>query len=92
MDVVTQKLTQRTFIASGIRTAISWSKDGGLITFGSETAVYALDTLTWKVREVAEVQDGRLLPLVCCISPDAKQIAVQVRDGETNHIGIATVS
>jgi hypothetical protein len=91
IDVVTQKLTQRTFIPSGIRTAISWSKDGGLIAFGSETAVYALDTLTWKIREVAEVQDGTLLPLVCCISPDAKKIAVQVRDGETNHIGIATV-
>jgi hypothetical protein len=91
IDIATQKITQRTFIPSGVCTAISWSKDGELIAFGSETAVYTLDTLTWKIREVAEVQDGTLLPLVCCISPDAKKIAVQVRDGETNHIGIATV-
>ncbi|MEY3764935.1 MAG: hypothetical protein RLZ42_1595, partial [Armatimonadota bacterium] len=58
---------------------------------GSQTAVNVLDTLTWKVSEVAEVQVGALLPLVCCFSPDSNHVAVQVRDGETNHIGIAAV-
>ena len=91
LDVATLKLTQRTFVASGVTTAISWSKDGGLIAFGSETAVNVLDTLTWKVREVAEVRAGALLPLVCCISPNSRHVAVQARDGETNHIGIAAV-
>ena len=91
LDVATLKLTQRTFVASGVTTAISWSKDGGLIAFGSQTAVNVLDTLTWKVREVAEVHVGALLPLVCCISPNSSHVAVQVRDGETNHIGVAAV-
>ena len=91
LDVATIKLTQRTFLTYGVSTAISWSKDGGLISFGSENSVYVLDTLTWRLKVVAEVRAGALLPLVCSISPNSNHVAVQVRDGETNHIGIAAV-
>jgi hypothetical protein len=70
---------------------LSWSANGHVIAFGSGTGIYLLDTETWKVRLQATVPDESLLPLCCCISPDAKRIAVQLRDSETNHIGIVGI-
>jgi hypothetical protein len=91
LDVTTLKLTQRTFLPGGVTTAISWSRDGHLIAFGSENSIFVLDTQSWKIRTVATSPDGTLLPLCCCISPNASRIAVQIRQAETNHIGIATI-
>lgn len=91
LDLRTLKLTQRTFVQGGVTTAISWSRSGSVITFGADNAIFVLDTITWKARKVASVTAGELLPLCCCISPDEKRIAVEVRHSETNHIAIATL-
>jgi Tol biopolymer transport system component len=91
LDLRTLKLTQRTFVQGGVTTAISWSRSGSVITFGADNAIFVLDTITWKAHKVASVTAGELLPLCCCISPDEKRIAVEVRHSETNHIAIATL-
>jgi Tol biopolymer transport system component len=91
LDIASLKVTQRTFIEGGVRTVMSWSANGDVIAFGSGTGICLLDTDTWKVRLQANVPDESLLPLCCCISPDAKHIAVQLRDTETNHIGIVAI-
>jgi len=91
LDVSSLKITQRTHLADGVSTAISWSSDGQSIAFGSGESVYVMNTLSWKIQPIASVHDGSLLPLCCCISPDAKQIAVQVRVAETNHIGVVSL-
>ncbi|MFM7188436.1 MAG: DUF3748 domain-containing protein [Armatimonadota bacterium] len=91
LDLRTLKLTQRTFVQGGVTTAISWSRSGSAITFGADNAVFVIDTVLWKVRKVATVTAGELLPLCCCISPDEKRIAVEIRLNESNHIAIATL-
>jgi len=91
LDVMSFKMTQRTFVPGGVTTAISWSRSGSMISFGAGGGVYVIDTTGWKVRKVASVSVGELLPLCCCISPDEKRIAVVVRHNETNHIAIASL-
>ena len=91
LDMASLKVTQRTFIPYGVSTVMSWSANGHVIAFGSGSGIYLLETDTWKVRLQATVPDESLLPLCCCISPDAKRIAVQLRDTETNHIGVVGI-
>ena len=91
LDMRTLTLKQRTVVQGGVTTAISWSRSGSVITFGADNAIFVLDTITWKSHKVASITAGELLPLCCCISPDEKRIAVEVRTTETNHIAIATL-
>lgn len=88
LDLPSMQLNQRTNILSGVTTAISWSAKGSVITFGADRLIFALDTNTWKSLSIATVTNGELLPLTCCVSPDEKSVAIQIRDTETNHIGI----
>lgn len=88
IDVKVGTIHQRTHIAGGVSSALSWSPDGTWIAVCAGNDVMSISTDRWSVQRIGHANSGEIMPLCCCISPNSKRVACLIREQDTNHIAI----